>query len=111
VIRLETTIPPSVNGAYVTGPHGKRFLSPDARAWKTGLGWQFAATRIKGIRGPYAVTVEVDRRMRGDIDNRLKIILDALVEAGATDDDKHLQEITIRRADVKGAVITVEAAS
>jgi Holliday junction resolvase RusA-like endonuclease len=111
MIRLETTIPPSANNAYPTGAHGKRFPTAEVKSWKSALGWNFAASRMKPIRGPYAVTIEVDRKCRRDLDNLAKVTLDALVDAGATDDDKHLQEITIRRADVKGAVITVEAAS
>lgn len=109
MIRLETTIPPSANNAYPTAANGRRVQSSEVRRWKTALGWTFAVSRMRPVRGPYAVTIEVERKCRKDLDNLAKVALDALKDAGATDDDKHLQEITIRRADVKGAIITVEA--
>lgn len=54
------------------------------------------------IRGPYAVTVTVDRTCRLDPDSTLKALLDYLVRVELVTDDspKYLQEIHIYRGDV-----------
>ena len=50
------------------------------------IGADFVAARI----------AELDR-MQGDIDNRVKPILDALVDNLVTADDRHAQSVTVRR--------------
>jgi Holliday junction resolvase RusA-like endonuclease len=74
----------------------------------------YACAAIKGhvppancVRGKFAVGINLPRKMRGDIDNRVKGILDALVSSGRIDDDRHMH--VCRRADQDFAVIIVRA--
>jgi Holliday junction resolvase RusA-like endonuclease len=47
--------------------------------------------------------------MRGDADNRIKAILDALVDSGRIDDDRHVTTITVRKnAPGKEALVWVD---
>jgi Holliday junction resolvase RusA-like endonuclease len=46
------------------------------------------------IAGPVAVAILLPRKMRGDIDNRIKPILDALVGSCRIDDDRNVAKVT-----------------
>jgi Holliday junction resolvase RusA-like endonuclease len=89
------------------------FLDPKYAAWRNEFqalcyqhGWH-----KKPVRGKFKINVTLDRRsMRGDIDNRMKAILDALHINGITDDDRHCERICIERGEAPlGCKVEVEA--
>jgi Holliday junction resolvase RusA-like endonuclease len=50
--------------------------------------------------------------MRGDIDNRVKPILDALVKSGRVDDDRNVAELYVRKLRASDLVlVTVQEAA
>lgn len=111
---VELLPPPSVNEMYRNVPKKGRVKTTDYKRWAL-----YACAAIKGcvpakscVRGKFAVAINLPAKMRGDIDNRVKGILDALVTSGRIDDDKHLEELHVcRRAEQDFAVIVVRPAS
>jgi Holliday junction resolvase RusA-like endonuclease len=109
---VELLPPPSLNNAFVNGKRG-RFKSREYKTWCA-----YACAAIKGrvpskdrIGGKFCVAINLPQKMRGDIDNRVKGILDALVASTRIDDDKHMDELHVcRRAEQEFAVVIVRAA-
>jgi crossover junction endodeoxyribonuclease RusA len=110
---IHTTLPwpPSVNH-YWKSNGTRRFISPQAKQWLEEAIWLLK--QAKGGRPPIAGEVAVfviawppDRRRR-DLDNLLKAILDALVKAGALQDDHQVAEVhLVRRAPEKPGRVQV----
>jgi Holliday junction resolvase RusA-like endonuclease len=65
------------------------------------------AARPVGVSGPYSLAIRVPEKTRGDIDNRIKGTVDALVSCGITPDDKHMRSVSIARADVSELTVEV----
>lgn len=97
---LKLPLPPSVNRAFRNVPRVGRVKTKDYRLWRADavkLIWaQVPADRR--ISGNVAVRIVLPRKMRGDIDNRIKGILDALVESRRIDDDSHVTTLTISKS-------------
>lgn len=111
---VELLPPPSVNEMYRNVQKRGRVKTTGYKRWCV-----YACAAIKGrvpakdcVRGKFAVAINLPKAMRGDIDNRVKGILDALVTSGRIDDDKHLDELHVcRRAEQDFAVVVVRPAS
>lgn len=95
-------LPPSLNAAYANrslGTKGKGRFSTEAHAdWVREAGWMLNAAKVRPVSGRYSIRIAVNDKMRGDIDNRCKPILDLLVKHGITPDDKFLWSLTIYRS-------------
>lgn len=104
--------PPSVNRAFRNVPGKGRVKTRDYRLWRRdAIVSIFAQVRADlRIGGPVVVSINLPAKMRGDIDNRVKGILDALVASNRIDDDKHVAAITVRR-DQPGDLALVTVAS
>ena len=64
------------------------------------------------IGGPVAVSVALPVKMRGDVDGRLKAILDALVDSRRIDDDRHVVSVSASKThDKPTAMVRVERAN
>jgi crossover junction endodeoxyribonuclease RusA len=92
--------PPSVNDYWHHTRSGHTYLSPQAKAFKLGVALKL---RAKGHRqpltGPVVVHLWAFRpRRRGDLDNVLKAVLDALKGTAFADDDQ-VVELHARRCD------------
>ena len=61
------------------------------------------------IGGPVDLEFCVPDGMRGDLDNRLKATIDALVASNRIDDDKHVHKITIVRGGADAGTVLVTA--
>lgn len=112
MFHLKLAPPPSVNRAFRNVAGKGRVKTRDYRTWRRDavltIYEQVPAT--KRIGGAVAVTINLPAGLQGDIDNRIKGILDALVASQRIDDDKHVSAITVRRnAPDKCALIWVEA--
>lgn len=98
---LRMPMPPSLNRTYrgsMTGGHGS-FLTEKARAWKA-----YAVTEIRRVGfTPLHGRVLLDLVMhfatnaRADLDNRKKLLLDAITLSGLWHDDSQIDRITVRR--------------
>jgi len=93
--------PPSVNKLYATVA-GRRVLSEAGRSYKATAAIEASRQGMRPItKGDVAVKVEVYRpRRAGDLDNRLKALLDSLKGIAFTDDEQ-VADIHARRFDDK----------
>ncbi|MEM7730504.1 MAG: RusA family crossover junction endodeoxyribonuclease [Pseudomonadota bacterium] len=108
MIELRITTPPSVNHLFATV--GKRRVKTrDYQRWIDMAGWECLAHRQRKVSGPYRVVIGVPRGVRGDIDNRIKPVLDLLVRQGLTDDDAACEDVRAHRIDGTLCVVNVEA--
>ena len=90
--------PPSVN-RYWRAYRGRVCKSADAKAYQEKAGWEAKAAGIQPITGKVAVTLHFYRPIRrGDLDNRVKVLLDAL-QGIAYADDNQVNEIHAHQGD------------
>lgn len=98
MIALALPLPPSTNALWRSRKaSSKPHLSSEYQAWKQEAGWIVQASQVDRISGEYDVHIFVPKGMPGDIDNRVKAILD-LCKEHVTDDDKHCQDQRITRS-------------
>ena len=109
-MRLVLPMPPSANRYWRTF-RNVVVVSEEARAYKAGVKASALEQGATLLSGDVAVYIDVYRsRKAGDLDNRIKVALDAL-KGIAFEDDKQVVEIHARRFDDKnnGRIeITVE---
>lgn len=99
-IQITLGLPPSANRYWRIGK-GRIYRSDEAEEYKSDVYYRCLRARIKPIDGMLAVTMRVYRARRsGDLDNRIKIVLDAL-NGIAYHDDKQIVEIHAYRFDDK----------
>lgn len=96
---VEIPVPPSVNNAFANRKGGGRIKTRAYRAWTHEAGWTVKAKvpAADRVSGPFRISINLPRKMAGDIDNRVKGIVDVLVAAGRIDDDQHMEELHVRR--------------
>ena len=90
-------VPPSVNAMFSNAPGKGRVRTPEYRAWIEHAGFLLASQRPGSIKGPYAVTIRLPEKMRGDIDNRANSVIDLMVKHQITSDDSKLHSLLIER--------------
>lgn len=96
---VEIPVPPSVNVAFRNVPGKGRVKTREYKAWQ-----QHAALVIKTkvpnvcrVAGAFYIAINLPRATPGDIDNRVKGLVDALVKCGRVDDDRNMEELHVRR--------------
>ena len=108
---VEIPVPPSLNNAYFNRRQGGRVKTKAYKDWCAAAGWAIKAG-VKAddrVAGAFRVSINLPRHMNGDIDNRVKGILDALVTSGRIDDDRNMEELRVqRRHDGDGALVHVK---
>ncbi|KKN77916.1 hypothetical protein LCGC14_0354810 [marine sediment metagenome] len=100
-VTLFLPIPPSLNNAYVNVPGLGRVRSKAYNQWLTEAAWRLKiqrATQPTCFKGEVVVDLTVERKRKGvgDIDNRIKPVLDLLTKYGIIEDDSHVQQVTAR---------------
>lgn len=90
-------LPPSLWGAYYQRRGGvRKCLTEKASEWKYGAIIEARSTfRRKPFNGRLQVEVRFRAKSRGrwDIDNRFKVLLDAMTEAGVWTDDSKIDSL------------------
>lgn len=112
MFHVKLSPPPSVNRLFRNVAGKGRVKTKAYKNWrKNAVLSIYAQVRAdQRVGGSVAVTISLPATMKGDIDNRIKGLLDALVASNRIDDDKHVAAITVRRnAPDKLALILVEA--
>jgi Holliday junction resolvase RusA-like endonuclease len=112
-IIIDLPTPPSVNRiwrANRAGPN-KVSISPEYKVWKKhadGMALSMAQFRgLKTIVGPFEAKI-VLKRIRGDLDNRSKGVLDWLQSRGVIADDKFCERLVLEWGDAPtGCRVTV----
>lgn len=99
MIAFSIPLPPSANRIWRGGRNGGRpYLSAPYTHWKHEAGAMMKAMRLEKVEGAFDAEIILPEAMRGDVDNRVKPILDLCKEIGVTDDDKHCRSVLVRRA-------------
>ena len=100
-------LPPSANNLFANVPGQGRVKTREYRTWQTAAGWRLFAQVSADMRvtGPYVVDIILPEKMLGDIDNRIKPILDLLVGMERTPDDKHLRELHVYKNRAEPSVL------
>ena len=104
-------LPPSVNHFKMYSATGRPFGSPIYRAWKKEAGWMILVQRAKQDRSPLTgdISVEIIFERKGDLDNRIKPLLDVLRDCHVMIDDKQVVRLLATFANIKGCSVVVEA--
>lgn len=110
MISLTLPMPPTINHAYGMRRGGGRFIKPagvkfhhEVAEIVAGAGHQ----TLEGRVSLFAVIHPADRR-RQDLDNRSKLLQDALTNAGVWLDDEQIDELHLIRGEViKGGLVKV----
>lgn len=103
---LRLPIPPSVNACFANYSKG-RIKTDKYRAWIRAADNECLIQRLRGrplTSGPAKLIVRLPQHMRGDIDNRLKPLLDWMVSRKLTLDDSTHQSVTAVRDPTLGRV-------
>lgn len=99
-IRAILPYPPSAN-RYWRNARGRTFLSKEAKEYKQAVKSEMQWLTPKPIEGAVAVTIAVYRpRRAGDLDNRIKVLLDSL-NGIAYADDQQITKIHAERFEDK----------
>lgn len=99
-MNLVLPMPPSAN-RYWRMWQGRMVVSTEARNYKEQAGWIAKAEAGDMIDGDVSLTIRVFRpQKRGDLDNTLKVLIDAL-KGVAFEDDNQVREIHAYLADDK----------
>lgn len=99
-MRITLDMPPSSNRYWRVGG-GHVYRSQEASAYKSYVGLLCNTAAIAPLEGDLRVTLRFYRpARRGDLDNRIKIILDAL-QGHAYFNDSQIAEIHARRCEDK----------
>jgi Holliday junction resolvase RusA-like endonuclease len=100
-MKITIPYPPSANDYYRSIGRGRMLLSSDGRNYKTAVTYIAYRERMKQLEGELVIYLDLFRPQKsGDLDNRIKPVLDALIK-NAYADDKQIVEIHARRWDDK----------
>jgi len=104
MIKLFLPLPPSVNKVWqpVSTRKGARMIKRAAsRDWANAARWEVLAQRLgQQIDQPFEAIIVLPK-FRGDVDNRVKQILDACQAGGAVTNDKYCHRLVIERDDTR----------
>lgn len=107
-MKLSLPYPPSVNTMYAT-VRGRRVLSREGREFKEKVGILARIARVQAIEGDITLSVALYRpRRSGDLDNRLKAIMDSLTGIAYADDGQVRKIIAERFEDPKFPRVEIE---
>jgi crossover junction endodeoxyribonuclease RusA len=110
-VKLTLPVPPSANDYWKIW-RGRAVVSAEARSYKQGVKLRALTEGLrKPLSGPVVASVAVYRKQRrGDLDNFLKVLLDAL-KGIAFEDDSQVSEIHASRFEDPSnprVVVTIE---
>ena len=111
MLSLTLPLPPSVNHYKKISINGVPYSIKAYRAWKNEAGWLLKSQMMKVAHKKLIddVTVAIVFERRGDLDNRVKPLLDLLVECGVMQDDKQVIRLLVEFGPIKGCEVSVDA--
>jgi Holliday junction resolvase RusA-like endonuclease len=97
ILNLENIKIKSLNDKFGYSPaYGKLYMSKEYKEFKELLVQCMCKTQIQP---PYRVIIETE--MYIDIDNPIKVIIDAMQTAGVIEDDRHIIKLDVYKKQVK----------
>ena len=108
---LNLPFPPSVNSIWRFAGRSA-YISKQYAAWKKNADNCFLQQKrgLKPIKGPFDIFItlsEKKRRKNADLDNRVKVILDAVQRFGLIENDSKCQTLTASWGAAEGALVTI----
>ena len=104
---LTLDLPPSANRYWRKTSRGV-YVSPEAKAYRDAVGWRARCAGVFPLAGPVGVEVHVYRaRKAGDLDNFLKVLLDAMQDHLYGDDNQITTLFAHRHDDAKNPRVEV----
>lgn len=103
MIVLNLPLPPSVNSYWGFSGH-RRFLTKEANSFKRAVAdyvLEYRVPKLAKARLEFTVTLHFKDRRANDIDNRVKALWDALVNANVFDDDSQIDILIVNRGAIK----------
>ena len=95
-MRIEMPMPPSVNSIWRSAGRGRVYRSKRYQVWRTTAGWGIKAQRPVPIAGWVRITISLGlTKRRSDADNRIKALLDSLVEHHLIEDDSKVASVSV----------------
>ncbi len=98
---IDLPLPPSQNTLFANSSNrsGKgRFKTKQYKEWELEADATLInVTHLPSIEGDYCVDLHVPAKMRGDVDNRPKAVLDWMVSRGLTPDDANAWSVQSTR--------------
>jgi len=87
---ISLPFPPSVNAMYRNVPGRGRVKDDPYKRWIENAGWELLSQRPRKFKQRVSVRISMNppRRSCGDVDNRIKAVLDLLTRHGVIADDK-----------------------
>lgn len=111
-VQVSIPCPPSVNSMYRNVTGKGRVKTVRYLTWARAAGNEVMAQTRQHIPGPVMIDITCQRkRTNEDVDNKIKAVLDLLVNMAVIDDDKNVHEVRCRWGDVQGALVTVVSLS
>ena len=112
---IDLPYPPSVNSIWRQNRKtGKTYLDPKYRAWKAEVDGAFLQNKRiwKPVPGRFraSFTLNESQPHRGDLDNRIKAVLDVLQRLGLIENDRLCVKFDVEWGLVNGCRVTLEAA-
>jgi Holliday junction resolvase RusA-like endonuclease len=112
-IKFAVPLPPSANNAFGNRKGGKgfgRFRTAHYHNWlRQADRWYMVEKlgRFKLPPGPYRCVLLLPR-FKGDLDGRIKLLLDWMVRRQITPDDRHCVELVVRKGSAPDKMVWIE---
>lgn len=110
---LTVPFPPSVNTIFANIPGKGRIKTKAYRQWLNDAGWHLKSQKLppQPIEGDTIFNIKFPSGFRaGDLDNRLKALLDLLVNMRVITDDSFIVDLRVRWAEVEACTVEIRSA-
>lgn len=108
-VSFTVPFPPSVNALFANIPGRGRIKTRYYKQWLKEAGWEIKAQpRGRVITGDISIDIRCPHGFRaGDIDNRVKALLDLIVSVGIIEDDRFVVDLRVRWDHVEKCTISI----
>lgn len=109
LMMVSLPVPPSVNHLFANRKNGKgRIISREYAAWRQEAGYALNLARPQPFgKAPVQVGIFIPDKTKGDLDNRIKALLDLVVTHKVIDDDRQVKRISIERHADSKALLSI----
>lgn len=116
MLELNTPLPPTINHYYKQAK-GRTYISADGQSYRETVGWYLRqkgchpdAPRYVSERLQVHIKLYQSDRRRWDIDNRVKVLCDALQHGGAYKNDAQIDVLLVERlkAEVSSCTVIID---
>lgn len=80
---------PTANSMWKHARHGQHYLSERYKKWKEEAGKELIVQKVRPVTGKVQIRISLNYKGLWDLDNRIKPILDLLVNNGIIEGDSH----------------------